>query len=438
MFKKILIANRGEIALRIIRACRELGIGTVAIYSKADELSLHTRFADEAICVGPNESSKSYLNIPSILSAAELTDADAIHPGYGFLSENAKFSSICKENNIKFIGPDAETINLMGNKSLAKDTMKKVGVPTIPGSDGNVESYEDAKFICTNIGYPVIIKATSGHTFDYVVASHMIEHAPNLLLFLSEVHNILKPGGTCVLIIPDKRFTFDINRPVSTFGSVLESFLSKATYPSISAVYDHSAMAINANGHNLWHGIVNADDSRLLASENIGWEAAHRVHKEGHYYDVHVNIFTPESFCSILEKAISHEIVFFEVSKFVDTQVGQIEFMLQLKKSQNEANELVKSRCLASIPKFEIESILSPYMPQVKSLSNALEKVSETSVNQQKQLMELREQIGSQNKKIDELKDRLNLTQLVLDRRSVKLAVGLVDKFFSIIRKKSF
>ena len=162
MVKKILIANRGEIALRIIRACRELGVGTVAVYSKADELSLHTRFADEAICVGPNESSKSYLNIPSILSAAELTDADSIHPGYGFLSENAKFSSICKENNIKFIGPDAETINLMGNKSLAKDTMKKVGVPTIPGSDGDVENYEDAKYICTNIGYPVIIKATSG------------------------------------------------------------------------------------------------------------------------------------------------------------------------------------------------------------------------------------------------------------------------------------
>ena len=162
MVQKILIANRGEIALRIIRACRELGIKTVAIYSKADELSLHTRFADEAICVGPNESAKSYLNIPSILSAAELTDADSIHPGYGFLSENSRFSSICKENNIKFIGPDAETINLMGNKSLAKDTMKKVGVPTIPGSDGNVGTYEEAKYICSNMGYPVIIKATSG------------------------------------------------------------------------------------------------------------------------------------------------------------------------------------------------------------------------------------------------------------------------------------
>lgn len=162
MVQKILIANRGEIALRIIRACRELGIKTVAIYSKADELSLHTRFADEAICVGPNESTKSYLNIPSILSAAELTNADSIHPGYGFLSENSRFSSICKENNIKFIGPDAETINLMGNKSLAKDTMKKVGVPTIPGSDGNIGTYEEAKYICSNIGYPVIIKPTSG------------------------------------------------------------------------------------------------------------------------------------------------------------------------------------------------------------------------------------------------------------------------------------
>ena len=162
MVKKILIANRGEIALRIIRACRELGIETVAVYSKADELSLHTRFADEAICIGPNESSKSYLNIPSILAAAELTDSDAIHPGYGFLAESSKFASICKENNIKFIGSDAEIINMMGNKSFAKDTMKSVGVPVIPGSDGNINTYEEAKFLCTSIGYPVIIKAVSG------------------------------------------------------------------------------------------------------------------------------------------------------------------------------------------------------------------------------------------------------------------------------------
>ena len=277
-----------------------------------------------------------------------------------------------------------------------------------------------------------IIKATSGHTFDYVVASHMIEHAPNLLLFLSEVHNILKPGGTCVLIIPDKRFTFDVNRPVSTFGSVLENFLSKTTYPSISAVYDHSAMAINANGHNLWHGIVNADDTRLLASENIGWEAAHRVHKEGRYYDVHVNVFTAESFCSILKKAISHEIVFFEVSKFVDTQVGQIEFMLQLKKPQNEANEVVKSRCLASIPKFEIESILSPYMPQVKSLSNALENSLQINVTLQKELESLRSHFQNE---IAQLQKELKISQTMLARKSVRLVLSFIDKIYSLFRK---
>ena len=277
-----------------------------------------------------------------------------------------------------------------------------------------------------------LLKATSGHTFDYVVASHMIEHAPNLLLFLSDVHNILKPGGTCVLIIPDKRFTFDINRPVSTFGSVLENFLSKAAYPSISAVYDHSAMAINANGHNLWHGIVNADDTRLLASESIGWEAAHRVHKEGHYYDVHVNIFTPESFCSILEQAISHEIVFFEVNKFVDTQVGQIEFMLQLKKPQNEPNELVKSRCLASIPKFEIESILSPYMPQVRALSAALQTSSELNLKLKEELTAT--QISSRAE-IERLQGELLVVYKVLKRKSVRLVLLIIDKFYATFRK---
>jgi len=162
MVKKILIANRGEIALRIIRACREIGIKTVAVYSKVDEFSLHTKFADEAICIGPNESNKSYLNIPSILAAAELTDSDAIHPGYGFLAENSKFASICDENNIKFIGSSSKIIDMMGNKSLAKETMKKVGVPIIPGSDGNVHSVEEARFLCSDMGYPVIIKAVSG------------------------------------------------------------------------------------------------------------------------------------------------------------------------------------------------------------------------------------------------------------------------------------
>ena len=140
MFKKILIANRGEIALRVIRACKELGIKTVAVYSVADKESLHVRFADEAVCIGPAPSNQSYLSIPNIIAAAEITNADAIHPGYGFLSENAKFSQVCEDYGIKFIGASAQMINSMGDKASAKDTMKKAGVPCIPGSDGLLTS----------------------------------------------------------------------------------------------------------------------------------------------------------------------------------------------------------------------------------------------------------------------------------------------------------
>lgn len=162
MFKKVLIANRGEIALRVIRTCKEMGIKTVAVYSTADADSLHVRFADEAVCVGPGPSSESYLNIPNIIAAAEITNADAIHPGYGFLSENAKFSKICGENGIKFIGASPEMIDGMGDKAAAKNTMKKAGVPTIPGSDGLIKDFPHCKKLAKEIGYPVMLKATAG------------------------------------------------------------------------------------------------------------------------------------------------------------------------------------------------------------------------------------------------------------------------------------
>ncbi|WP_293914464.1 MULTISPECIES: acetyl-CoA carboxylase biotin carboxylase subunit [unclassified Sphingobacterium] len=162
MFKKILIANRGEIALRIIRTCREMGIKSVAVYSTADRDSLHVRFADEAVCIGPPPSKDSYLNIPNIISAAELTNADAIHPGYGFLSENARFSAICAEYGIKFIGATAEQIEKMGDKSSAKATMKEAGVPTVPGSEGLLSNVKEGIQLANEIGYPVIIKATAG------------------------------------------------------------------------------------------------------------------------------------------------------------------------------------------------------------------------------------------------------------------------------------
>ena len=162
MFKKILIANRGEIALRIIHACRELGIKTVAVYSEADEHALHVRFADEDICIGPPRSADSYLNVPAIISAAEITGADALHPGYGFLSESAYLAEVCEACHIRFIGPDPNVIRLMGDKARARRALKKAGVPILPGSEGPIDGEEQAARIAKDIGYPVIIKATAG------------------------------------------------------------------------------------------------------------------------------------------------------------------------------------------------------------------------------------------------------------------------------------
>lgn len=162
MISKLLIANRGEIALRIIRAAKELGIKTVAVYSEADRASLHVRFADEAVCIGPAQGKLSYLNIPSIIAAAEVTNADAIHPGYGFLAENSTFAEICADCNITFVGPSPDAIVRMGNKSIAKDTMRAAGVPVVPGSDGVVDTLEEARRVAEDVGYPIMLKAVAG------------------------------------------------------------------------------------------------------------------------------------------------------------------------------------------------------------------------------------------------------------------------------------
>ena len=162
MFQKILIANRGEIAVRVICACKDLGIKTVAVYSEADRHSLHVRFADEAICIGPAKSSRSYLDIPSVISAAEITNVDAIHPGYGFLSENPNFAKVCEASEITFIGPSAEVIEIMGEKDRARREVKSAGLPTVPGSDGIVENEEQLEKEAEKIGYPLILKAVAG------------------------------------------------------------------------------------------------------------------------------------------------------------------------------------------------------------------------------------------------------------------------------------
>jgi acetyl-CoA carboxylase biotin carboxylase subunit len=162
MFEKVLIANRGEIALRVLRACRELGIQTVAVHSTADATAMHVRLADESVCIGPPSATDSYLNIPAIVSACEITGADAVHPGYGFLSENARFAQILEEHDIAFVGPSAEHIRIMGDKIEAKQTAKRLGIPVVPGSDGGVSDKDEARKVAKQVGYPVLIKAAAG------------------------------------------------------------------------------------------------------------------------------------------------------------------------------------------------------------------------------------------------------------------------------------
>ena len=182
MFKKILIANRGEIAVRVIRACKEWGISTVAIHSDVDRDSMHVRLADESICVGSHQPSNSYLNIPAIMSAIELTNSEAVHPGYGFLSENAEFAKILEENNIKFIGPSSDLISKMGDKIQAKKIAKQYGLPVIEGSEGGVSDIEEAKKLCQSIGFPVLIKAAGGGGGKGMKIVHKQEEFENLFL----------------------------------------------------------------------------------------------------------------------------------------------------------------------------------------------------------------------------------------------------------------
>ncbi len=295
----------------------------------------------------------------------------------------------------------------------------------------DVKKIVPVDFVCRDGN---IVEATLGNTFDYVVASHVIEHTPNFLRFLANVHAILKPGGRCILVIPDKRFTFDVNRPVTTFGDVLEQFLTEAKSPSISSVYDHFAMATHANGHNLWHGIVDPADSRLLISEKFASDAANLVHNESKYFDVHVNIFTPQSCLEILKKAILHELIFFELEQFQDTQIGQIEFMIALKKSSAEIKDITTA-CMATFPDLKLESILAPYMPQVKAMSEALKNSTEIIQCFQKELEEFRQMKAESDNVIDTLRRDLNAAQAMLDRRSVKMILASVDKFCSAFRQ---
>ncbi len=222
MFEKILIANRGEIAVRIIRACREMGIGTLAVYSEADRNSLHVRYADEAVCIGPAPSADSYLNIPAIISAAEIGDVDAIHPGYGFLAENAHFAEVCKSCNINFIGPSPESMRQMGDKNTARKIAKKAGVPVVPGSDGLVDSREKALDVARHLGYPVLIKATAGGGGRGMrIAHNDISLANAFFTAKNEAERAFKNGGVYIEKLVEKPRHIEIQILADTRGNTV-------------------------------------------------------------------------------------------------------------------------------------------------------------------------------------------------------------------------
>ena len=298
----------------------------------------------------------------------------------------------------------------------------------------NIDNIVKVDFICPDGD---LVKAVAGIQFDYIVASHVIEHVPNVLKFLQDAAKILKPGGQLFLIIPDKRFTFDAERPETTFGTVLDSFLSGDTRPSVKAVYDHFAKSIEMNAHEVWHGLLKDKQPKKLLSTQLAWDLANNVKSNNGYYDVHVNIFTPQSFFEILERAILHNIVNFEVERFEDTEVGKLEFFTILRKPSEFLDEDVVKKCLQTIPAMKLENILSPYMPQVKALSDAMESSSRVIETLQKETNELRTEIKRNEAVIQQQQISLDFMQSILDRRSVKLILSLIDNCYAVMRRNT-
>ncbi|MDR9387760.1 MAG: acetyl-CoA carboxylase biotin carboxylase subunit [Balneolaceae bacterium] len=308
MFNKILIANRGEIALRVIRTCKEMGIKTVAVYSTADEDSLHVKFADEAVCIGPPASKDSYLKFPALLSAAEVTDAEAIHPGYGFLSENAMFSDICAEHNITFIGPTSTMIDTMGDKATAKATMIASGVPVVPGSEGIVEDASEAKKIADSIGYPVILKATAGGGGRGMRVVHKSEDLKsNFEMCSNEAMSSFGNAGVYIEKFVEKPRHVEIQVLGDTHGNVIhlgerecslqrrhQKMLEEAPSPMMTpelrermgkAAVD-AAKAINYTGAGTVEFLVDKDHNFYFMEMNTRIQVEHPVTEEITNYDL--------------------------------------------------------------------------------------------------------------------------------------------------------
>jgi hypothetical protein len=279
-----------------------------------------------------------------------------------------------------------------------------------------------------------LLDCLDGQMVDYIVASHVVEHVPNPIHWFQMLFETIRPGGFVFLVVPDKRYTFDYQRPVTTFGEILQAFLLEKNIPSVSDVYDHYSSAVMIDGGKVWSGLLGPGDLVPLTSNENAYKYAHEVHFDHTYHDVHVSIFTPQSFFSIIERMIHSDLLFPEVSEFSDTRIDDIEFMVALRKPITGSPNVCKETCLASIPKLEFESFMSPYMPQVKSLSAALDKTTEVAYGLQRELEKLRGTIEEQNEEKIKLLKQLLIAQKVLDRKSVKIVTGLLHKTFGFFR----
>ena len=299
-----------------------------------------------------------------------------------------------------------------------------------------------------------ILKVVKNRRFDYVVASHVVEHAPNPLRWLKSIFEILEPGGVLCLVVPDKRFTFDFQRPITTFGQMIEAYFKGYTIPPVAPVYDHFSSALNVNGGQVWSGLINAADLLPLTSESIAWTKALDVHERQSYNDVHVNIFTPWSFFEVIKRAIANDLFHCEICAFRDTLPNQIEFLVGLKKPRENGSS-AKIKCSNSIPVLTVDSFISPYMPQVASLSSALEKsnnaletsnraldssnsalATATRINEQlvQQNKDAQEWFNSEIRKFSGDRENLELIQKVLDRKSIKFTLRIMHFLFSFKR----
>ena len=280
-----------------------------------------------------------------------------------------------------------------------------------------------------------IKKAVKEKKFDYVVAAHVVEHVPNPINWLQEIFDILKPEGVLYLLVPDKRFTFDFQRPVTTFGTMLESYLTGRDIPSVSAVYDHLASAVKIDGTSVWGGLLKEIELLPLAGDKQAFEQANKVFSKNEYIDVHHSIFTPASFLDMMEKIISSDLLYAEIDKFNDTKLGDIEFLVALKKPMGSSLK-VKKQCLQTVPQLPLDSYITPYMPQVKALSSALESAISTQSFLQSEIEEGRIRYRNLEKKIEGLHSKISLMQRVLDRRSVKLTIAIMHFVFKKINLK--